>query len=454
MRVKGRLIGGGWVRAGLAPHLLDTKGNERVQLLGASGLVAADDDLQGQLNEMRFFAANENAGVFHAKLNPGQVESQAMTEAQWRETVAEYVRRQGFENHQYFAVLHEKEGRTHAHVVVGRRNLETSKSYQAHHQNAVDMRIQAELCEALPYLGQPSRRGYDAEGNPRSPRPVRGHDFDAGRRTGLDPRKIAADLQSAWIDAQGDRDQFVAAVEKQGLTIERGRKCWVARDQAGTAHSLPRRLGLKSREVDSIMSRPGDPQPGLAPSRPHSLPDVDSFPGDAARRAHIDAELEAVRARLGRNAAAIDRLEIDDRGNRIFTMSDSSRVFARDKSVAADRAGLSRDQARLMIDLAQQRGWAELQLTGTRADQALLRREAERAGLTIVDAAPKPAPQPVKRRAVTAADFDFSHLRDHEGIERDRQLRIAERERQARIAAKEAAERAARPRFELTGPGM
>jgi len=110
--------------------------NERVSITEMKGLYA--EDLPEAFRELKALAAGSRGKdyFYHASLNPR--EDERLTPEQWEFAVDRLEQNLGLDGHARFQVEHEKEGRTHRHIVWSRVDLETMtlanhwRNYEAH----------------------------------------------------------------------------------------------------------------------------------------------------------------------------------------------------------------------------------------------------------------------------------------------------------------------------------
>lgn len=126
MVIKGRSRTNG---AQLADYLENSKGNDRAQILDVRG-TAQPDDLRRSLLEMSLsseLTKRGNKGLYHAQINPAIGEDQPMTPADWLRAADILEESLGYAGQKRAIVLHEKNGRTHGHIVWERYDHNTGK---------------------------------------------------------------------------------------------------------------------------------------------------------------------------------------------------------------------------------------------------------------------------------------------------------------------------------------
>lgn len=184
--------------------------------------------------------------LYHASINPK--EGEHLTQEQWDFSVDLLEANLGLEGHQRAVVEHVKEGRAHYHVVWNRVDVDTltavrmSHNYLAHEVTARELEREFDLERV---------QGAHAErdGIPRPERQPKQWEMDRGRRSGIDPRKVKAEVSELWAEAENGTD-FSRSLEARGYLLAKGdRRDFVIVDSHGDPHSITRRTGAKAAEV-------------------------------------------------------------------------------------------------------------------------------------------------------------------------------------------------------------
>lgn len=247
MIIKGSSRGGSRSDAiRLAKHLLSAE-NEVALVLELRGVGATD--LHGAIEEMRAIslATRSRRPLYHSSISAAPSEARTMTLRQWVEAANELEHRLGLDGHQRALVQHVKNGRAHMHVVWSRIDPVTLKvthdgqNYRIHEQCA---RALERRWRHKPILGAHTR----PKGTRRPVAAVTHRDHQAERRTGILVANLAATLKHCWRSSPNGK-AFAAAVEAEGWCLASGRRGIVLIDDAGTPHSIPRRLAIKAAEV-------------------------------------------------------------------------------------------------------------------------------------------------------------------------------------------------------------
>jgi hypothetical protein len=233
-------------------HLMKTEENERVTVAEIRGL-AGDTVLQG-FREMDALASGTRCKNFfyHANINPR--EDEHLTAEQWELAVDALEKNLGLEGHSRMVVEHEKEGRTHRHVIWSRIDVDSmtavsdSRNYAAHERTARELERQ---------FGQEPVRGvHGREGAEKRPdrRPKNWETF-RGHKSGIEPEEVKAEVTALWRESDSGT-AFAAALSESGYVLCRGDKrdfCII--DPSGQEHSLARRVdGVKAAGIRARMA--------------------------------------------------------------------------------------------------------------------------------------------------------------------------------------------------------
>jgi hypothetical protein len=247
-------------------HLLKAEDNERVSVTDMRGLLA--DDVPEAFREMDAVASGTRCKNFfyHANINPR--EGETLTPEQWQQAVDTLERNLGLEGHARFVVEHEKNGRTHCHVVWSRVDPDRMKAVSDSFTAPIHERTSRELEQAFGLQPVESVLTKDREAE-RPERGLKNWETYRGHTSGIDPQQVKAEVTALW-NASDSGASFAAALEHQGYILCRGDKrdfCII--DHAGDDHSLARRIqGAKAAEIRTRMSGiDADALPSVAEGR-------------------------------------------------------------------------------------------------------------------------------------------------------------------------------------------
>ena len=232
-------------------HLSDDKKNDRAEIVENRGL--AGDNLRDMMSEMQQDARITRAQNFMyiASFNPCAHEH--LTEQQWERVYEIFEMQRGIPpGQQRIVVEHEKNGRTHRHVVWNRIDTERMRAFPDGHDlkvcDAAEKQIERELgLERTPHF-------YDRE--PGIPQPVRGPkswEMYRGQRSEIDPRDVTAEVTGIFQESENAAD-FVAGLRQHGYEMVKGNRAFCIMDPAGDVHSLARRIdGVNTKELKAFM---------------------------------------------------------------------------------------------------------------------------------------------------------------------------------------------------------
>jgi hypothetical protein len=234
----------------LAAHLLNVKDNDHVVLEDLRGFLA--DNLQGALDETRAIAKGTRCKqfLFSLSLNPPKDAAASL------ETFVEAADRAeealGLKDQPRAIVIHEKNGRRHAHVVWSRIDANEMKAINLPH-------FKNKLCALSKdfYLehGWELPDGHKTNGW-KNPLNFTLAEWQQAKRLDLDPREIKQVFQSAWA-VSDNLPSFRNALEERGYFLARGdRRGFVVLDIHGEPYSVSRWTGLKTKDVSAKLGKP------------------------------------------------------------------------------------------------------------------------------------------------------------------------------------------------------
>lgn len=231
----------------LALHLLKEE-NDQVEVHELRGFIS--DNLVSALDEARAVSRGTKATkfLFSLSLNPPpqeQVPSKTFLEA-----IDRTEEKLGLEGQPRAIVFHVKEGRRHCHAVWSRIDGKAMKAIPLPHTKMKLMDLSRDL-----YFenGWKMPKGFIRKQD-RSPDNFTLAQWQQSKRTGQDPRAIKATLRDSWASTK-TQGEFVKALKDQGYALARGdRRAFVIVDKACETYSLPRWLGLKTKDVKSRLT--------------------------------------------------------------------------------------------------------------------------------------------------------------------------------------------------------
>ena len=315
-----------------AGHLMRADENERVQVVEMRGLAA--DTLPEAFREMHGLASAECKNYFyHANLNTRVDEH--LTPEQWDHAVDALEHELNLDGHARFVVEHEKDGRTHRHVVWSRIDPDTltatsdSNNYAAHERAARALEVE---------FGHEAVRGVHAErdGKARPERRPKAWETFRGHESGIDPQAVKAEITALW-QASDSGQAFRAALEERGYLLCKGdRRDFCVIDQAGDEHSLARRIqGAKAADIRARLADfDRDTLPGVAEARllARQAPEV-----EASHEATFAPETVAKPPTAERNTGGAQ--DTRSKFDRIADLMDAALCDNRGEPVAHDGPG-------------------------------------------------------------------------------------------------------------------
>lgn len=196
---------------------------------------------------MRLLAAGGRVQnpFYHVNINPR--EDEHLTPEQWDIAVETLEKNLGLTDHARFQVEHEKDGRTHRHIVWSRIDPDTmtatsdSFTYPIHTQTARELEQMFDLAPVV--MPPPLERDRFKE-----------WETFRAQETGIGPKEMKTEITALWQQSDGGR-AFQAAIEEKGYLLAKGdRRDFVLIDPEGDIHSLARRIdGAKAADIRAKM---------------------------------------------------------------------------------------------------------------------------------------------------------------------------------------------------------
>lgn len=244
MVIKGRARSNG---VQLAGYLLNEVRNEHVAILAINH--PDRDDLHTALADMQDMTdrgQRGTKGLYHAQISPAP--GYEMSREQWLDCVSVLGHELGLDRQPHALVLHEKDGRIHAHVVWQRTDpdkltlIPDSNNYAAHERAA---RTLEQMFEHERIPGPHTGKEKDENSYSRS-------EQQQGERAALSAPARKAQITALW-ERSDSGQSFTAALSEAGYILARGdRRGLVIVDEAGEVHSLARQIkGAKTKEIEA-----------------------------------------------------------------------------------------------------------------------------------------------------------------------------------------------------------
>lgn len=225
---------------------MNEKDNERVRLVEVTGF--AHDDVGDAFRDMKAIAKGTRCEnyFYHADMNPR--EGEYLTDEQWAGAVNTLETELGFNGQPRLVFEHEKEGRTHRHVIWQRIDVDSmtalpdSLTYQKHERAARQIEANCGLEPVESVLVK------DRE-TPRPERRSKNFEGFRGVKSGLTPDQVKAEVTALW-ERTDSGASFMAALTENGYILCRGdRRDFCIVDPAGDEHSLARRVRERKRPI-------------------------------------------------------------------------------------------------------------------------------------------------------------------------------------------------------------
>jgi hypothetical protein len=238
----------------LAAYLTAIGENERVWI--PQGFMAGNEqELKDLLHDMEAFALHPRSRceqpLYHATINPEPGE--IMDEARFQRAVEMLAEGLGMKDRLCGVVMHEKDGRPHAHVVFNRVDPETGKAWHDGHNFARHEEIAERIAAAFGHASTP-RAHYGREwDDPRPPFRPSDAEHQRAKRKGVKLADVRAQAQEAHRGSDNGA-AFIAALEDRDLIFARGnRRDFVIVDREGLPHNAAKLCGVRVAEMRAFM---------------------------------------------------------------------------------------------------------------------------------------------------------------------------------------------------------
>ena len=309
----------------LAAHLLNDRDNDHVRVFEVRGF--ASSDLHGAFQEAQAVSRGTKCRqyLFSLSLNPPK--NAVASEADFTRAADEAEKRLGLSGQPRAIVIHEKEGRCHAHVVWSRIDADEMKAINLpfFKRKLTDLSRDLHLDH-----GWTLPDGLRTNGG-RSPLNFTLAEWQQARRAGVDPREVKDAFRDAW--ARSDSlPALKGALEERGYFLAQGdRRGFVAVDTDGEVYALARQAGVKTKEVSERLGKP-DALPTVADVRR----DLATRIGQQVRGYIKDVRVKQARD-LAHDRAAIAKLVEAHRRERVALDAEQSERFIRETRDRAAR---------------------------------------------------------------------------------------------------------------------
>lgn len=236
----------------LADHLMNDRDNDHVNCLELNGF--SSDDLHGAFAEAYAISKATLCKQFLFSMSINPPPDHVASEEQFIDAANRAEEALGLSNQPRAIIIHEKEGRRHAHVVWSRIDADEMKAVPLPH---FKLKLRDLSRDLFLNHGWVLPDGLATYGN-KSPLNFTLEEWQSAKRQGLDPREIKQVFQQAW-ERSDSQIGFKNALEERGYFLSRGdRRGFVALDVDGKAYAIPKWTGLKAKEVRAKLGDPSD----------------------------------------------------------------------------------------------------------------------------------------------------------------------------------------------------
>lgn len=236
--------------AALSAHLMNDQDNDHIAVLEMRGFVA--DDLHGALSEAHAISKATKCKQFMFSLSLNPPKDHVASEKDFLHAADRAEKKLGLDGQPRAIIIHEKEGRRHAHVVWSRIEGDTLKAINLPHFKNKLRDLSRDL-----YLdhGWDLPKGLQAGGG-KSPMNFSLAEWQQAKRHGLDPREIKQVFQEAWKRSDTLK-AFGNALAERGYFIAKGdRRGFVALDVHGEIYSIPKWAGIRAKDAKDRFGAP------------------------------------------------------------------------------------------------------------------------------------------------------------------------------------------------------
>jgi hypothetical protein len=235
----------------LSAHLMNDRDNDHVILFDLRGFVA--DDLHGALSEAQAIASGTQCKQYMFSLSLNPPKDAIVGEADFERAADEAEKCLGLTGQPRAVVIHEKEGRRHAHVVWSPQMRAINMAHFKNKLTALSRELYLEHGWALP-------EGLRAHGG-KSPLNFDLAQWQQAKRLGLDPREIKDVFRKAWLHSDSAK-AFASALAERGFFLARGdRRGFVAIDVEGSIFAVAKYANLKTKDVAAKLGDPNSYAP-------------------------------------------------------------------------------------------------------------------------------------------------------------------------------------------------
>ena len=198
--------------------------------------------------------------LFSLSLNPPP--EHIATEQEFRDAVERAEAKLGLTGQPRAIIIHEKEGRRHAHAVWSRIDADAMKAINMHFFKS---RLRDLSRDLFLDHGWSLPAGLQSNGG-KNPLNFTLAEWQQAQRHKIDPREIKGIVRDAWARSDSAK-AFAHALQEKGYILARGdRPGFVAVDLNGEVYAIGRWCGIKTKDVRAKLGSP-DTLPSVADTR-------------------------------------------------------------------------------------------------------------------------------------------------------------------------------------------
>ena len=253
----------------LASHLLNDHDNEHIDVHEVRGFVSSD--VLGAFKEAYAVSQGTRCKNFLFSVSLSPPEQEDVSIKIFENTLERIEARTGLAGQPRVVVIHEKNGRRHAHCVWSRIDAETMTAKNlSHYKNKLQDISRETYLEHNWKMPNGLVRGEIGD-----PKNYTLEQWQQCKRMGLDASELKGMMQDCWA-ASDSPAAFKSALKERGLVLAKGdRRGHVAVTYEGEVLSIARYVGKKAREVHAMLG------------------DTDGFPSVEQARAQIAQDMRS-----------------------------------------------------------------------------------------------------------------------------------------------------------------
>lgn len=209
----------------MASYLLKKADNDNVRLLGIRG-TGRETDLRQSLVEMSLTSelTKSDKGLYHVQICPAYGEDKGMTDEDWVRAADILEQEAGYQDQKRAIVLHDKNGKVHAHVVWERYDHDKGIMKPNKFSRLAQDRARQIMEKEFGHARTPERNAHQPE--------------------------MKQYLTDIWNQSE-NAEMFLAAIGEKGYTVAAGtQRPYMVIDETGRSFDLVRQLkGVRTKDV-------------------------------------------------------------------------------------------------------------------------------------------------------------------------------------------------------------